>query len=223
MRNLLWRVTGGEGDIFNDGQWKHSRRLDESSAPTWSWASVTGAITYYDEVEDEKHRTTQLEPRIDLLDASCSPSTQNLYGRGTGELYVEGDLIPVSVKTFVQGDRFVSRVFDSGSPSDVLGDASLDIRGHHNDEVADEEELSWLIIAHLVALGRSNIYAQGIRPIGLLLKPIPDRANTYRRVGLVKGNLRTAEWSKIYSSHQRKDNRRSLGGVMASLGQERTV
>lgn len=222
VRNLLWRVTG-EGDIFHDGQWRHSRRLDESSAPTWSWASVTGAITYYDEVDDEKQRATQLEPRIDLLDASCNPSTQNLYGRGTGELYVDGDLIPVSVKTSVQGDRSVSRIFDSGSPSDLLGYASLDIRGHHNDEVADEEVLSRLVIAHLVALGWSNIYAQGIRPIGLLLKPILDRANTYRKVGLVKGNLRTAEWSKRYSGHRRKNNGRNLGGVMASLGQVCTI
>lgn len=224
VRNLLWHVTGGEDDIFNDVSFKTSRRLDESFAPSWSWASVTGAIAYYDEVNDENQRLTQLEPRISLLGDTCIPSTQNLYGPGTGELYVEGHLISVRVKTFVQGDRFVSRAFDSSSPSDVLGDAFLDIRDRFDNEVAHEEDLSWLVIAHLVALRRSNIFVQGVRPIGILLKAIPGRDNTYRRVGLVKRNLRTNlrtnRWGLAYSSPSRKKTI-AEAWPMASIGQVR--
>jgi hypothetical protein len=223
VRNLLWYVAGAESDIFNDVNFKTSERLDYSYAPSWSWASVTGAIAYYDEVTDEQQRATQLEPRLNLLDAACTLSTQNVYGPGTGELYVEGDLIPVLLTTFVQGDRSVSRVFDPMYSTSALGDASLDIQGRTDNELADGEQLAWLIVAHLVALGRSNISVQGIRPVGLLLKSMPGRPDTYRRVGLVKGYLRTGEWSKVYSSHQRKDNRRSLGGMMTSMGQVRTA
>jgi hypothetical protein len=223
VRNLLWHVVGRDVSIFNDTNFKISQRLDYSYSPSWSWASITGAITYYDEITDEKQRATQLEPRTKLLSVTCTPTTQNPYGPGNGELEVEGDLIKVVLQTFTQGNFLVPRVFSPMSGPDALGDAYLDIQGCSNNETADEEEFAWLIVAHLVALGRSNISAQGIQPVGLLLKPVPGRVDTYRRVGLVKGHLRAAAWSKLYSSHQKKDNRRSLGGMVASMGQVRYV
>jgi hypothetical protein len=63
-RNLLWHVESGKGDLSNELNPRESRRQAGRCASTWSWASVTGRISYIDEVNEEDRSETRLEYKL---------------------------------------------------------------------------------------------------------------------------------------------------------------
>jgi hypothetical protein len=69
---------------------RESRRQAGRYAPTWSWASVTGLISYIDEVNEEHRSETRLESKLDLLNSIIILDTKNAYGSGYGKLTVGG-------------------------------------------------------------------------------------------------------------------------------------
>jgi hypothetical protein len=172
-------------------------------APSWSWASVTGRITYIDEVRNDSERhQTSLKTRIELLDTSISLDTENAYGPGFGELVVKGDLLPVTVQNTL-GHKF--DVFDSRGnfyEERSFAIAFPDVFSTQQTEIVQVKRYHWLIVAEVETDRiRSNVEDQGKRPIGLLLKQYSTSSGEmYKRIGLVIGHLRSAEWGKLYAS-----------------------
>lgn len=193
-RNMLWHVQNETDDTLGVRQ---SSRLEGAYAPSWSWASITGQISYYDEVSQQDRRETKLESRMTFVKMHYTLFSENPYGPGSGELYVQGQLIPVLIRLNDDGrytthlPHFVSRDFEE------LGQAQLDVTRDDGGEIQIGEVLYWLHSADIVSLGRSSTRDQGIMPIGPLLKIVAahrDSMPYYKRVGLVLGHRWHNKW-----------------------------
>jgi hypothetical protein len=203
VQNLLWQVVPDEGGYPSEDRPRGSTRFASRYAPSWSWASVTGRIAYIDEVRNDSERLqTTLESRMLLLDMTISLDTENVYGPGFGELVVRGDLLPVTIRdTF--GHKF--DVFDSRGTAyeeKSFAIAIPDVINTQQTEIVRGKTYHWLIVAEAETDRiRSNVEDQGKRPIGLLLEQLSTASGeVYKRIGLVIGHLRAAEWGKLYAS-----------------------
>ena len=68
------------------------RGLPTGYAPSWTWASVRGSISFHLFFEWESHRFT-----YEFVDCSFHPSSANSFGPGTGHLRLRGSLIPIHI------------------------------------------------------------------------------------------------------------------------------
>lgn len=85
-RHLLWWTHVGGLGAPARGSLRHARYY----APTWSWASVTGAI---------QHQRDAGEIRVRVVDVQTEPATVNRFGPvKRGNLILAGLLIPVKLE-----------------------------------------------------------------------------------------------------------------------------
>lgn len=216
VRNLLWYAVYGDGDPFDDFKPRSSRRLEELYAPSWSWASITGQVAYYDEVSQEDRSETMLVPKIHTLDMIYTLQSENPYGPGMGMLVLAGELIPVTVRQDAAGKHIVQTADFISTSKKEIGDVHLDVLDSDQKEYSEDELLYWLIVAEIVSQGRSSVKDQGTRPIGPLLKMLTQRneqPSKYWRIGLVLGHLWFAQWDALYESirqHERLMEKKAL-------------
>jgi hypothetical protein len=103
---LLWYVETSTQEIH--------RRMTEPYAPSWSWASVTGPVTYYrpyitqfgqrypgyQDCEVDVHLSTlDLEKNltsVTIVDVGVHPLTLNKHGPGHASIELSGHVLPVT-------------------------------------------------------------------------------------------------------------------------------
>jgi hypothetical protein len=193
VRNMLWNVVSGTNDSSGGAWSRESMRLAGRYAPTWSWASVTGGITYIDELHGqnryESGLKTQVKSKITLQTANIVLDTQNLYGPGSGELVIVGELVPVVTRQSLEQKLKVFRTAYA-QDSSAIGIALPDVRSPRDIEVLPNKEYQWLIVVEMSYNG-STIYDSGTRLVGLLLDRLPSASgDLYKRVGLVIGHIK---------------------------------
>lgn len=107
IRHLLWstkRVWYDSNTAF-EGPHEFPFRLPSGYAPSWSFASLAkGSIRHHFDVEKRDSHTynTDMEYEtdtlVDVIATSCTPSTVNAFGPGTGQLSLKGILRPVKLR-----------------------------------------------------------------------------------------------------------------------------
>jgi hypothetical protein len=95
----LWRQTL-QTDMLWEVSWD-GKRPEKFRAPTWSWASTEGEITFLDSEGPQKH--IQLEQTFqsswELLDVHYSMLTSNPYGEvRSASLIISGQLLPATLR-----------------------------------------------------------------------------------------------------------------------------
>lgn len=94
---LLWYVPKSYGPKYI------SQRHGEYHAPSWSWASITGPVTYYHRELDKGSRAYDFK----IVAAECQLASPNPYGSvRSANLKVSGCLCPVQIGTSSSGDDF---------------------------------------------------------------------------------------------------------------------
>jgi hypothetical protein len=77
------------------------QRYSEQETPrvSWSWASVTGPVSYFDRHQDQFQRRSgesEVDPLLEVIEAWTEPASPNAYGPvKTGIVTVVGQILPV--------------------------------------------------------------------------------------------------------------------------------
>ncbi|KAK4638907.1 hypothetical protein QC761_703460 [Podospora bellae-mahoneyi] len=165
-----------------------SKRHPEYYAPTWSWASITGAVDFI---------LDRLEFHARIVDCETEPSTANRFGPvRSGHITLMGFLIPV--KASMNWDcksiwsQKMPRVTDNRPDrnNQYLGEMFPDIETETREYPEIEEEECY----HLLALGHNSVDTW-ISIKSLVLRQVQSNPNAYTRVGLLEvrhdGTLKT--------------------------------
>jgi hypothetical protein len=172
----------------------HTRALEYIS-PSWSWASITGPVTYWTEAENEipkfpKYQVpfavSELQERVRLSPFSGKIDIigTNPYGRiGSGTLIVDGYLKPARLEAKVES---VPLKYDLEINPAVMNE-------HENAFYFPYLELPFFADYILREDGPHQIPDNGslslllLHPsICLVLTAVEDQAMTYRSVGIVR-------------------------------------
>ncbi|MCJ1358029.1 MAG: hypothetical protein MMC33_008027 [Icmadophila ericetorum] len=141
------------------------RRSQIYRAPSWSWASIDGAIDFEVVVSDRQGMFG--EPKI--IYAKTTPLGIDPFGQvQAGYLKIRGRLRAVS--GLMLGEYETARAFYDEKTLKGLGRAYVDEKDEWSEAEAAGEPL-WIFIIKGVA--------------GLLLRPIKGTAMEFRRIGLV--------------------------------------
>jgi Heterokaryon incompatibility protein (HET) len=98
-KHLGWELVYKSEDI---------RPLRQYRAPTWSWASINSSVYYPSKsFYDQDSRTAAVQFTAKLLNATCSPSTVDVYGQvSNGYIEIKTGLIPARLMTGSAGLDF---------------------------------------------------------------------------------------------------------------------
>ncbi|KAK4194293.1 heterokaryon incompatibility protein-domain-containing protein, partial [Triangularia verruculosa] len=157
-----------------------SKRHPEYYAPTWSWASVTGAVDFI---------LDPLDLHARIVECTTEPSTANRFGPvRSGHVTLIGFLIPVQASMSwdckSRWSKKMPRVTDSraGRDNQYLGDMLPDIET----ETREYPEIDGQECYHLLALGHNSVDTSTISIKSLVLREVQSVPNTYTRVGLLE-------------------------------------
>ncbi|RDH35007.1 HET-domain-containing protein [Aspergillus welwitschiae] len=143
--DLLWYVTGS-GLHMRPEPWR---------APTWSWASMDGGISYFN-----RFSYYDFLPALDIIEAECKCLSVNSFGPvSSGFIELRGKLVPVEMailnKPFTKhqgeytGEWGRATRVHQGQTSLVRGwgteiyEVLCDERMDQTDEIGEEESESW--------------------------------------------------------------------------------
>ncbi|KAL8976878.1 MAG: hypothetical protein Q9205_007210 [Flavoplaca limonia] len=186
LRSLLWRVMDPT----------QAAAINPALAPSWSWASVTGAVelevpfTASIVTPQAVGNLTASVGRADLYlhDGSNAPA-QHLTGISRAMLEIEGYLLLPTAKTKIGYDRdrlneIILRIHDQTRNKVIMSGISL-----HCDIGKDTDDLTDVCLLHLGAwkwtfgLSKRSTRLE-IVLVGLLLRPPDSSSTAYRRVGI---------------------------------------
>ncbi|KAK0737190.1 hypothetical protein B0T21DRAFT_410641 [Apiosordaria backusii] len=157
-RHLMWSAGAIDPNLPPRGSLRHT----EYYAPTWSWASISGAVHHYPE---------PLELQVRIVECKTEPSTFNRFGPvRSGHLK-----LPYSAWRLV-------RAIDArmGRNDQFLGDIEPDVEM----ETGDLPEINEQETYYLLPLGTDHTYTS-IPVVSLVLRQSPSLPNTYTRLGLL--------------------------------------
>lgn len=174
IKDLMWRRTG---------PLELSTRL--TSAPTWSWASISAEITY--------DMTVSTEVMAVVVDASCEALGPDLFGELiSGKVVISGLLAPVTLKWRERHGLREAVSISIGKDEPVLcfGSLVLDV---------DAAEIATNIYCLKLASQQGLMDAIGSLEISLVLKCLDEQTQIYQRIGLLKVDIQgTAPDFDIY-------------------------
>ncbi|KAI1357610.1 heterokaryon incompatibility protein-domain-containing protein [Xylaria arbuscula] len=158
---ILWKVDSDE-----------SERYEHYYAPSWSWAAVTGAVSYH-----EQKGSNELPLKCKVLELSTSAASHNPFGPlKSGFVKIQGPvgiLSPEHMKRIGIGISLQDR--QEGNIR-YRGSVILDVKGL-TFEVTSGDEIPFLIIK------REMSYFDTI--YGIALKKLPLEGGQFMRVGYV--------------------------------------
>jgi hypothetical protein len=184
LRGMAW-FTDSTERFYNGWSIRYSSlRHDRYYAPSWSWASVTGPVSFW------AHSDPILEVELEEID--FEPQSGNPYGPAKrSSIIMSGRLTPVTVKkVFFREDlqrRMVSgfRVFIANQPPnfpnklDYLGNPDVSEENYYSDD-----ELYYLLFLYRFSQDRPDSLPRG-GGVGLILRKVRDERDTYERVASV--------------------------------------
>jgi hypothetical protein len=140
--NLLWRTKAD----YHTSKTIVSRRQQSYYAPSWSWASVTGPVEYI--ALPGRSYNFDLDPRLDIIEAACTPIGSNPYGPAQfSYLKVSGLLGPIDYQLELPGPKNIpaedpgeSKPIRRGFDCDVIDNTGLT-------EFIEGEPLWFLLVA----------------------------------------------------------------------------
>lgn len=187
-----------EDNFLSDMQWSSgdgtfkaikNRRYPEYVAPTWSWASVAGPVSYHAapyERHSTEHNAYDSEYVLKILDISVQISADDPFGAvKQAILTCTARLVPGLLKRS-HGDTLYYEVETLDGMS--IGDVEFDV----DPKIYDGANIEVLFCIDLG--GPDEAYLQGP---GLVVLPTGDRENEYRRVGMVPKMAKRNEFSKF--------------------------
>ncbi|KAL8911007.1 MAG: hypothetical protein Q9171_003743 [Xanthocarpia ochracea] len=191
LRSLLWRVMDPT----------QAAAINPALAPSWSWASVTGAVdlevpfTASIVTPRPVGNLTASVGRADLyLHDGSNASAQHLSGFSRVILEIEGYLLLPTAKTKIGYDRdrlneIILRIHGQTRNKVIISGISL-----HRDIGKDSDDFTDVCLLHLGAwewtFGLSKRSARlEIALVGLLLRPPDPSSTAYRRVGIATMNI----------------------------------
>ena len=123
---MLWFSDHGKAGL--DLIERHSR--DKSPQASWSWASVTGPVRYFDRHQDQFQRRSgesEVKPLLEVTEGWTEPAGPNAYGPvKTGIVTVIGQVLPVKYNTARSVWRPDVKPFDQEDPH-VEPDVTFDV------------------------------------------------------------------------------------------------
>ncbi|KAK0627527.1 heterokaryon incompatibility protein-domain-containing protein [Immersiella caudata] len=173
----LWRHSLEIDLLWRTEESGKSHRLPEGSAPSWSWASVTGPVYYHEGVETAMESDQGREFGVDDVHFDSDRAPSAIIGDGCVlQLRMSFDWIGKWVVRPLNGpeDMNLSVSWDCSTSNpamwdyDKLDEAMLDGNG--------QDELFFLVF---------GLRPSGTGPFGLVLKL--ESEGTYSRVGFVSG------------------------------------
>lgn len=127
----LWRDTLPESLIWDPE--KRSERIRPYIAPSWSWASVTGPVSW----PLPQYLDTQDRTKLEIIGSSCEPAGPNKYGAlKDARLIVKGVLWPIRLfvadgwgfeRMQILGEDWTESIYDIPKGSgywDIYGEVS---------------------------------------------------------------------------------------------------
>ena len=184
-RHLLWC-----SDSFRNSASQiscPSPSLRQGYAPSWSWASIPGAI-WFSNLANQANFVSGLE----ILQVEVSQKGDNAYGPGTGTIIVRGSLIALELGVA----EFLSVATNNTEGTDHF--CSMD-DWLPDPEFADREcligkPLFFLAIGFLVKFPNSAQSSISLCD-GLLLQQLGGAHNTFSRLGFIEVHFdRSNEW-----------------------------
>lgn len=191
MSDLIWssQLRGDNLAITNT-------RYPEYVAPTWSWASVAGPVTYGDPRFDcpAKAGPNTPDPVLKVLDICVHTSTNDTFGVVShAVLTCTAALIPgLLQKKSSYGPEYDVDSPNEGSTRHVIGNMRFDV-----DRQKYDENLEVVFCIYCGFFGDEN------RPCGpgLVVLPTGNRENEYRRIGMMEKMV----WSRDFDSVEIKE------------------
>ncbi|KAK0666943.1 heterokaryon incompatibility protein-domain-containing protein [Cercophora samala] len=157
-----------------------SKRHPEFYAPTWSWASITGAVDFI---------LDRLDFHARIVECETEPSTANRFGPvRSGHVTLIGFLVPVKATMNwhckSRWSKKMPRVTDNrpGRNNQYLGDMLPDIET----ETREYPEIDGKECYHLFSVGHNGGVDTSISIKSLVLRQVQSTPNTYTRVGLLE-------------------------------------
>ena len=171
---LLWTTCNG---LQANGE--PTYRPETYRAPSWSWASVEGAIEIFPEVPSEEQSWVEL---CQVLEAETTPLGEDTTGQvSDGHINLRGRLLStegLSFHTSPKGKMVQIARACEGDPSKSWINCQID-------DVAQWSPRNNVLLPILQFNNRSP---QSCVLKGLVLIPVKDRANTFERIGTWNDN-----------------------------------
>ncbi|KAK3994445.1 heterokaryon incompatibility protein-domain-containing protein [Cladorrhinum sp. PSN332] len=201
---LLWQNLAGnliKRDSPDCLHRKDSFRIQGRYAPTWSWASVSGTVSYpaifgtFDRDDDSEL------PDWKILEAKATPSTPNPYGPVNDSLLrIEGRLLPVGLGLWecpehLGGEKdhckkamtigvYPTKDKGQGASGGYFCLSSMDA-GIAAGEWNDSENYEYVFLLAGFNVYKSSNRNRQERTAGLILRRLKDNPdNTYSRIGI---------------------------------------
>jgi len=172
-------------------------------APSWSWASVNGSISYDSQRSwqssslDVRDRQSEFVYHdFQILDTSLNETSHEIMGSvSSGHIRVRGCLKPAiidlaNVKSQIHDEHYLIRTMNGTKAGIVYPDSVPEFEDRqiiYCLRVRDEVHHSKIEVPYGLyddLCGNKETLESMI--MGLALSPIPDEKNTYQRVGLVR-------------------------------------
>ncbi|KAK4159611.1 heterokaryon incompatibility protein-domain-containing protein [Cladorrhinum sp. PSN259] len=216
--NLAGRIKVETPGLNNSHGSHHQYRIQGPYAPSWSWASVSGTISYpsifgtFDRDDGDSKSADWT-----ILEATATPLTRNPYGPvDRAFLRVEGRLLPVEIglcespdyrgERRLAGKQVMSTCIyprgpqTAGTKGQVLL-ASMDagIAAREWDDCGNYEYFFLLAGFHVMG-SRGNLWEA---PVGLILRRLKDTSNAaFSRIGfcMMYSSLLEIDWTLVERS-----------------------
>lgn len=204
-RQLLWSIVtmydqsgiekGVSPTLYRDPR---IVRLPENYAPSWSWGSVSGMVSFIGTT-----RRPGFEFWWEIKNVWYEPSGDNLYGPGKGRLQITSKIIPLRPE---DGFLACNPVIQHKPPRQwpvrfcrLEGSCVLDVRIPEVTKESLAGKRLFCIIAGVLHTGSSPHERKPWLMVGLLLEQDCEDPNVYRRLGLIQTQVDSEEneWAII--------------------------
>lgn len=193
----VWRSRLKQHLLWSANTPSDGKRVASTVVPTWSWASVRGAVSW----TNAQYNGPDDADRFCVLDVDCRPSTNNPYGPAADAyIQVAARVVRVEVTTEESDQRgaAVRRIVPFGSHGVTPGNARIRAyldqteAGMGLDLGSPETKVFFCLFTRA---------GHGEPPYGLLLKEAEGgKGDFFERIGMATGNdranaARESDWS----------------------------
>ncbi|KAF4461619.1 heterokaryon incompatibility [Fusarium albosuccineum] len=201
----LWRSNIVEGLLWIPGfkmPIQGQRRPSQWVAPTWSWASVLGDVSYQYRIRSDSYNKKELqEVYASVVDVSCSSTGSQTTGAiSAAVLTLSGCVMYGTIRFRTERDSVgylgMERVYTYTS---VIWNHNGDWDKFEPDHPEDIVEGQQVLCMRLARIGGQEWY--------IVLTEVYDGSGRFKRVGLLEGLDVTWKWFTPRSWRKRVENR----------------
>lgn len=173
-------------------------RHDHFYAPSWSWASVCGPISYFGRftgqfaARSRGYPRDEIEPDVDVIGAAVVHQGPNQYGPAReGFLKIHGLILPVG---FDSSRKLWMPKLEIKSFCSDLVNVILDVPSEMAENASKEAARSFAFLLMGQYMNEAGISISSLEAVCLLLEKCDPTIPKYTRLGFVKGAGSIAAW-----------------------------